>query len=234
MHVQVKVDEILAQLEQVRQLKGEEVYAKAKRDIALSVVLQPNGEAFVKNAFPDLNIEELKQEAAEMRKQQPAFESGGMSAEAMMMQMLRQQVPSIRTQMHLNTFIAAFDAFRATIDGYYTGDLEKAEQAREALNKGLDMAKNVKSMVDRLEQIPEGDRSAQARAATAEPTQFHEYDEQRRLMLELNGIGTKAALETWYAAQKERRDRITDQKLRNELHDAIRARRNMLAEKEQN
>ena len=236
MHFQVKVDEILAQLEQVRKTKGEAIYAKAKRDLALSVILNGNGEAFVKNAFPDLDIDELKKEARELRKQQPAFapESGGMSPEAMMMQMLKQQVPSIRTQMHLNTFIAAFDALRATIDGYYTGNLEQATQGREALDKALDMARDVKMVVERLEEIPEADRSPQARASTAEPKQFHEYDRQKTLLLELGRITSRASLEAWYTETKPVRDLITDQKLRNELHDAIRAKRNDLAEKEQN
>ncbi len=236
MHFQVKVDEILAQLEQVRKTKGDGVYAKARRDLALSVILNTNGEAFVKNAFPDLDIEDLKQEAREMRQQQSAFatESGGMSPEAMMMQMLKQQVPSIRTQLHLNTFIAAFDALRVTIDGYYTGDIEQATQGREALNKALDMARDVKMVVERLEEIPEADRSPQARTSTAEPKQFHEYDRQKTLLLELGRVTSRASLEAWYTETKPARDLITDQKLRNELHDAIRAKRNDLAEKEQN
>lgn len=234
MHFQVKVDEIIAQLEQVRQTKGEAVYAKAKRDLALSVILNTNGEAFVKNAFPDLDIADLKREATELRQQQPAFPAAGMSPEAMMMQMLKQQVPSIRTQVHLNTFIAAFDALRATIDAYYTGDLEKALQSREALNKALDMAKDLKMVVERLEQIPEADRSEQARAATAEPKQFHEYDWHRALMAELRQVTSRAGLEAWYAGTKDRRALVTDQKLRNELHDIIRTMRNAFAEKEQN
>jgi hypothetical protein len=236
MHFQVKIDEILAQLEQVRKTKGEEVYAKAKRDLALSVILNGNGEAFVKNAFPDLDIAELKKEATELRKQQPAFqtESGGLSPEAMMMQMLKQQVPSIRTQMHLNTFIGAFDALRVTIDGYYTGNIEQALKAREALDKALDMARDVKMVVERLEEIPEADRSPQARASTAEPKQFLEYDHQKTLLLELGRITSRVSLEAWYTETKPVRDLITDQKLRNELHDAIRAKRNDLAEKEQN
>ncbi len=96
------------------------------------------------------------------------------------------------------------------------------------------MARDVKMVVERLEEIPEADRSPQARASTAEPKQFLEYDHQKTLLLELGRITSRVSLEAWYTETKPVRDLITDQKLRNELHDAIRAKRNDLAEKEQN
>ena len=229
MQVKMKVEEILAQLEAVRVAKGEAVFQQTRRDLARTVILQPNGEAFVQNAFPDMDVAELRKEAAAA--QAPAF---GDNPDRFMAELLRKQMPSIRTQMHFNTFVAALDALRITVDSYLKGDLEDAAKARAALNTALDMAKNIKGVVEQMEEIPSEARSPQARAATAEPTQFHEYDTQKALMVELANIATRANLDTWYGNSKPAFDGITDQKLRNELFDAIRAKRLELDAREAN
>ena len=228
MQTAVSTDQLLAQLQKIREEHGEIAYEKARRDIATAVILKPNGEAFVRNAFPDLDIESLKKEA-----EQPVTPPAG-PPEQVMLRMLQQQVPSIRTQGHYNLFMAAFDALRTTLDGAFSGDLEKARRGREALNKALDMAVQVKDMIEKLEEIPEAERSEKAKEYMSPPKEFHEYDNQKQLLAELEGLQTRAALGEWYANTKTVRDGITSPALRNELIDKIRAKRNALEAKENN
>jgi hypothetical protein len=151
-----------------------------------------------------------------------------------MLRLLQQQIPSIKTQGQFNLFSAAFDALRTTMDGYFSGDFEKAAKAREALNKALDNAVRVKEITEKLGEIPPEERSPQANEYLEPPKQFHEYDTQRQLLIELAAIQTRHDLGAWYNRTKDQRDRVSSQKLRNELIDSIRAKRNELESKEAN
>lgn len=230
--VELRIDQIQAQLQKLREEHGEEVYQQARRDVAVSVILKPNGETFVKNAFPDLDIEVLKTEAA--KRTAPVEDQPSMSPEHVMLRLLQQQVPSIRTQGHFNLFSAAFDALRTTLDGYFTGDYDRAKRAREALDKALDQAFSMKDTIERLEEIPPAERSDKAKEYLEPVKEFHEYDAQRQLLMELDGINDREALGEWYAKTKHIRDGIVGQGLRNELLDKIRVKRNDLEAKEQN
>lgn len=225
MPVELRIDQIQQQLLKIRDQQGEEVYQKARHDIALSVILKPNGEAFVHNAFPDLDIEALKQEAAKRIEEAHESQGPSMAPEHVMLRLLQQQVPSIRTQGHFNLFAMAFDALRTTLDGYFSGDFERATRGREALNKALDMSKQAKDIIERLEEIPPEQRSKEASATVAPPKEFHEYDAQRQLLVELDGLTTREALNEWYGRTKSSRDLVVSQQLRNELLDRIRAKR---------
>lgn len=231
MPVELRIEQIQAQLQKLREQHGDSVYEQARLDIALSIILKPNGEEFCKNAFPDLDPEELKAEAT---KREAALPDGSTTPEQVMLRLLQQQVPSIKTQGHFNLFSAAFDALRVTLDGYFTGDFERAKRGREALNRALDMAGKVKEVVEKFDEMEPNERSAQANEYLEPPKEFHEYDTQRQLLFELEGITTRSQLGGWYARTKEQRDRVTSQKLRNELLDKIRAKRNALEEQESN
>lgn len=226
MPVAMNIEQITAHLERIREANGEVAFQQARRDLALSVVLQPNGDKFIANAFPDLNIEELKQEAQAKATADPT------SPEQVMMKHLQQQVPSITTQGHLNLFMAAFDALRTTMDGYFSGNPEKAAKARQVLDRTLDTAAKVKETFEKLSEMAPEERSAQANEFLGQPKQFHEYDTQKRLLLELGGQVSVSALGRWYAETKEQRDNIVSTKLRNELIDSIRKKRMDLAAKE--
>jgi len=231
MPVEMSTQQIQEQLQKIRKEHGEVVYLQARRDLALSVILKPNGEEFVKNAFPDLDLGELREEA---QKRLEALPEGQATPEQVMLRLLQQQVPSIKTQGQFNLFASAFDALRTTLDGYFSGDFEKAKKAREALNKVLDTAVRVKEITEKLGEIPPEERSAQANEYLEPPKEFHEYDTQRQLMVELADIKTRLELGQWYERTKPLRDRVTSQKLRNELIDSIRAKRTELETKEAN
>lgn len=220
------IEQVQAQLQKLRETSGEVVYEQTRKKLALSLLQKPNGEEYVRKAFPDMDVEALKA-AAESDKASPQA-----SPEEVMLRLLQQHMPSIKTQGHYNLFAASFDALRTTLDGYFSGNFEQALKARDALNKVLDTAAQVKSIVEKLDEIPPNDRSAVANEYMEPPKQFHEFDTQRQLMIELDSITTLSELGGWYARTKEMRDQVTSQKLRNELIDKIRAKRNELDAKE--
>lgn len=220
MPVEMNIEKVRAQLEQLRVDHGEAVYEQARRDLALALIDKTNGEEHIRLAFPDMNIEELKAQAAAAK-----VAAANESPEQTMMRMLQQQIPSIKTQAHFNLFQAAFDALRTTLDGSFSGDAERARRGREALLKVLDTAGTVPQVLEKLNEMPAEARSAIANEFLEPPRQFHEFDTQRRLMTELGNITTLARLEAWYTDTKSDRDRVTSQKLRNELLDGVRAKK---------
>lgn len=221
----LNIEMLTEQLERIRSQLGDEAYEQARRGFAKSVILKDNGDKFIANAFPDMDIDELRKEAEADQAVNPA--SSG-TPEQVMMEMLRKQVPNIRTQAQFNTFMACFDALRTCLNAYFGRNPETAERAREALNKALDMAAKMPEMEDQLAQMPDDAKSDAAKAFTTEPKEFHEYDKQRKLLVELGNIGTRAALDEWYATNRQTMDDIIDQRMRNELFDAIRDKRKEL------
>jgi len=219
----MKMEEILQHLEQIKATQGKEVYEATRRDLALRIILKPNGEEFVGKAFPDLDIEQLKQ-LAKKEAERPA----PTSPEEMMSAMLRQSMPNLRSQAQYNLFMACFEALRVTLNAYFGAELESAAKARQVLDKALDTAAQITQVSERLKDIPPEQRSDQANEFMEPPRQFHELDDQRRLLAELAALPTLEKLGVWYNENRPVMDNIVSQQLRNELFDAIRKRRKEL------
>lgn len=215
------IDMLHGQLDRIRKEKGEDAYNLARRGFALDLVLKPNGEAFIKNAFPDMDIEELK---AEAQKQPPA----AASPEEAMIQMLKAQMPNLTTQGHYDTFVQAFDALRKTLNAYFGDNKAGGDHAREQLTKVLDMAIKIPEMAQQFAEMSDDEKSDKAKAFTKPATELHEYDTQKQLLLELTAIETSEALEKWYATKREAIDSVVSKRARDEVFDAIRAKRNAL------
>jgi len=94
----LSIEMLLAQLEQIRKQHGDEAYEQARRGFAKSVILKNNGDKFVSNAFPDMDLDELRREA----EAEQTVATG--TPEQTMLAMLRQQVPNIKNQIQFNTF----------------------------------------------------------------------------------------------------------------------------------
>lgn len=224
-------------LEKLRETHGQAAYEKARHDVAVEMILKPNGEAFLKNAFPDFDLTEVRAEAeAKVAASQtmPGADDTPQTPEAVLFNLVRQQMPNLKTQAHFNAFMAAFDALRTTLDGYFTDNPERASRAREALNKVLDMASKINHVAEQAAEVPPEERSERLSEYVEPPKQFHEYDDQRRLRVELAAIPTYEALSEWYQANRKTMDRIVSKSLRDELFDAIRQRRSELTAKEAN
>lgn len=146
----------------------------------------------------------------------------------MMRQALTAQIPNLKTQAQFNIFMNCFDALRSTLNAYFGGETASAEMARDALNKGLDLAKQVVEITEKLKEIPDEAKSDAAKEFTAPAKELHEYDEHRKLVFELSSITNLEALQAWYTENRQRIDQVVSQNLRNELFDTIRELRSKL------
>ncbi len=223
----INIEALISQLRQVREIKGEAAFQEAIQNVAEQVIHHPQGEALLKAALPDINVEELKANMA-------AKKSTSGSPEESMMKMLAMQVPNMKTQAQFNAFMACFDALRATVNAYFGGQTASAEMAREVLNKSLDMAQQVTAAVEKLNDMPDEAKSEEAKEFTRPPKELHEYDTCKRLIGELEGLHSSANLKEWWTANRQTIDEVVSAKPRNELMDAVRARRNALADQEAN
>jgi len=146
----------------------------------------------------------------------------------MMRQAIAAQIPNLKTQAQFNTFMSCFDALKTTLNAYFGGEAASAEMAREALNKGLDMAKQIPDLVEKLAEMPDEVKSDAAKEFTTPAKELHEYDVHRQLIIDLEAVKTLEGLQKWYADNRERMDLVVGASLRNELFDAIRVKRRLL------
>lgn len=225
----INIEALISQLRQVREDKGETAFQEAIQNVAEQIIHQPEGEAFLKAAIPGINVEELK---ARMTSKQSA--GTGSSPDESMRKMLAMQVPNMKTQAQFNAFMVCFDALRATLNADFGGQTASAEMAREILGKALDMAKQVTEAVERLNEMPDEAKSEAAKEFTQPAKELHEYDTCKRLVGELEGLQSSADLKKWWADNRQTIDEVVSTEPRNELMDAVRARRNALADREAN
>lgn len=222
-------EKLVRQLKEIREKHGEAAYKDTCRDIARKFLGVPQGEAILKRFFPEIDVEEAKAGAVETPDTPPMPSFGSMpGGDEMMLQMLRAQIPNLTTQGQFNVFMACFDGLRATLNAYFGGQTVAGETARDALNKALDMAKQLTEMAQQLDEIPDGIKSEVAKEVNRPAKELHEYDEARGLITELEQIGDAKILQEWYDTNRARLDRIVSQKLRDEVFDAIRAKRTAL------
>lgn len=145
---------------------------------------------------------------------------GHMMAEAM-----KAQMPSLKTQAQFTAFMVGFDAFRLLLDSIFSGDAQREVETRDVFEKAIKAARAATEIGRKLEEIPEASRGATFSSFTRPPDEFHEYDIQKRLLIELEGIASLPQLNEWYQATKDARDRVSSQILRNVLMDSIREKR---------
>lgn len=142
-----------------------------------------------------------------------------------MAEALRAQMPGLKTQAQFTAFMIGFDSFRLLMDAVFTRNPEREAQARDAFEKALLAARQATDISEKFQEIPTESRTAASNPFTQPPQQFFEYDIHKKLMAELENIDSAEKLTAWYQANKEDRDRIISQTLRNTLIDSIRAKR---------
>lgn len=219
--MQASRDEILKNLEALRSQHGEEAYGQARDSLALMLIGQPRGEDFLKDAFPDLDLERIRALAQQVTDQKAAQAPAND-----MLALIRTHVPHLQTQAQLDIFMMAFNAFTLTFDSYFSGNLEAAEAARGSMNKALDLIQAAGNMAERVAEIPAEERSAEASKYVDAPKQFTEADEKVKLMAELDALTTHSGLSEWYRNERKRIDGVVSKTLRDELFDAIRTKQN--------
>lgn len=140
----------------------------------------------------------------------------------------RQQMPGIKSQAQYDAAVGALDASRLVINALLEVDTAREQQARSAFELALDTVRKATELTHRLEDSPEAATSAAAQQFKDEPAQFREAEIEARLTHELQQLKSVEALNNWYLATKGLREKLVTQTVRNQLLDAVRAKRNAL------
>jgi hypothetical protein len=225
-----KAEDIVRQLQEIREKHGEAAYKSACKDLARKALHIPQSDAVLKRLLPDLDIDELRAEGPTPPPvpRGPDMPSFGGPDQQVMLQMLQGQIPSMKTQGQLKVFMGCFNALRLTLDGYFGGQTAGAEIAREGLNKLLDMARGISGVTEQLREVPVEAQSEVAR-------KFHEevhppveggVEEAvvKDLLSTLAGVPLEDHFKQWYMHNRNKIEQVKTPELRNKLFDAIRAR----------
>jgi len=146
-----------------------------------------------------------------------------------MAEVLRQSIPSMKSQAQFNAFAIAFDSFRLVIESIFSGNVPGEIEAISTLEKALEAARTATDITKKYEEVPEENRGKASTEFTTAPYTFGEYDIQKRLLGELTAITTTAELNDWYLTTKGDRDKVLTQSLRNILMDSIRQKKGELS-----
>lgn len=139
-----------------------------------------------------------------------------------MAKMLQASMPALKSQAQFNAFALAFDAFRLHVNNLMEG--KSTKESQEVLEKALDAVKQASEITKKYEEVPEA-QGPNSKPFVEAPKEFHEYDEVKSLLLELDHITTGELLDRWYGATANRRALVKTQQLRNTLLDTIRAKK---------
>jgi len=218
-------DELL----KIKHTQGEEAYNKAVQNIAERFLGSKEGEELLRRAFPDFDFAAMRGEQSSKTDSPPMPEFGQNAQERQMLRMLAEQIPNMKTQAQLTVFMAAFDALRLILDGYFGGNLEQATQARNALDQALDMGRQTFEISSKVSEVSDATKSDTAKSfEQLQPTAVHEYDFVKAYIVKINNMTSHSELSEWYAENRTALDKILDPKLRNSVFDTIRAKQRTL------
>ena len=206
-------------LQQYHKDYGEEAWrSEVKRLASQAIKMGPKHETFWKEFTKDyswFDWDSLKQEAQGL-------------IQTTMAELLKEQMPGIKSQAQYNAILGALDALRLVLNAILEGNKGKEAEARKALEIALEATAKATEITNKLESVPEAATSKKSEDFKNPPVQFHEYDIQRKLLTELERISTLSDLNKWYMNTKEQRDRVVTQNLRDILMDTIRTKKNKL------
>jgi len=224
----VPSEDLRTHFEKIRENQGEEAYATARRTFALGMILKDQGETFLKNLWPDLDLAPIREEAEKKAAAAPPPPS--MNPHEVMLNAIRGQIPNMKTQAQFTLFMRAFDAFRLTLNAAFGLDKDTYDKGKQALLMVVETAFSMSEVVEKLAENPEAATSASAEEFKTPPKEFHEYDTQKSLLVELGMLKTSEELQRWYDNNRTRMDGVVSSTLRNELFDAIREKKKALSE----
>lgn len=135
---------------------------------------------------------------------------------------LKSQLPGLKSKAQMNAFMASFEAYRAMVNAILESNPEHETKAQEALIGSFEVIRKATEITNKLRDVPEAATSKASDDFRTEPTQFGEYDKQRKLLSELEGLKTLPDLSDWYKTNRSRLDAVVTSSLRNPLLDAIR------------
>lgn len=234
------IDGMRENMEQVRAAMTPDQWQMFCRTQALQMIQRgPQGEAVARTLFGEyIDVDALKSagvnppEPVEVPpdppRPAPAPAVRDPALDKALVEAVRYSMPGMKSQAQFDAFVTAFDALRCLCDAIFVGDTGAEKTADSNLAKAIGVIRSVTDVTRKLEEVPEAATSAAAEEFKRAPRQFSEVEVQARLLKELASIGDIPALDAWYTDTKADRDGVITPKLRNELYDAIRARKGVL------
>ena len=151
---------------------------------------------------------------------EPATEVPNAFAEA-----LRSQLPGLQSKAQANAFMVSFEAYRAVVNAILSGHMDKELQARETLSASFNTIRQATEITNKLREVPEAATSLASDEFRTAPAQWTEYDKQRKLLNELEGLRSLSDLSDWWKTNRKRIDEIQTPGLRNPLLDLVRSKK---------
>lgn len=231
----LRVEDIASHLQKIRDDQGEADFQTALQGLLKQLLVEEKNEPFVVLLLQHLNttvdLEALKAEAASLRtKRQEAQAaaqavSGGRDLSQVMTEHLKSQMPNLKTQAQFDLVMTAFETLQHYLNAAFAGSPNLAK-SRETLDQLLDLAAKIAVLEEKVQELPQAEKHADF---VTPPREFTEHDKVKQLLAVLPTLATFEALQQWYRAEKPTMDSIVSLDLRNQLFDAIRSRRNALA-----
>jgi hypothetical protein len=141
-------------------------------------------------------------------------------------QAIEEAMPHCKTQAHFDLVTQAWNALQTHLNAVYGFDKETAAKALQGLHQLLELAPKVAEAHRKLQDNPEATANLDYIEPAKELTEHHKH---QTLLAELGGIDSRSRLQSWYISVKPILDGIVSQKLRDELCDAIRVKKQSLA-----
>ena len=165
-------------LSQFLELNGEEAWRVEVQRLALAgICTSPKHEAFWQEftkSFEWLDWETLKKQA--VGKPSPRSPGGNQRPDQMLAEMLRKQMPGIKTQAQYDAVVGALDVVRLVVNAILERDLEGEEEARRALELTFTVLAKATEVTEKLQDSPEAATSQEAERFKDPPAQFHQQE----------------------------------------------------------
>lgn len=223
-------ESVFDHLKNYRLRHGEGAWRKEVTRLAVAAIRQsPQHAAFWKGVCDGEDFEWVSWDKmlASAGADDPASPSPDMQEQ--MLEAMKAQLPGLKTQAQLTAFMGCFEALQLTLNAIFEGDEERVEVGQQAINLALEVAVQATMISKQLEESPEAATGEVAEEFKTPAGDTLEYDTQRKLMTELEGITKLDELVAWYERTADQRNNIKSQNLRNPLLDGVRKKKQALS-----
>lgn len=142
----------------------------------------------------------------------------------------KRKLPENASQAQCDAFLACVDALLIVAGSINNADPENEAIGRRLLDRSIEGFREATKITKTLQETPEAATSPAAEVFKHPPAERDEHQIQRELLGEIEAITDPDRLANWYDESKSRFKGVKTQKLRNEIFDAIRAKRIVLVE----
>jgi hypothetical protein len=228
-----ELDYLIAHFDKIRASQGEEAWQEAIRSFVREGLRNGGKTAiFVQSLARQFDFVDLSAIHAEIDHDTSPPKAVGAPNEDpfrpdenLFAQALRSQIPGLKSQGQINAFMVSFEAYREVVNSILDGNTEKGLKAREALSMSFEAIRQATELTRKLEEVPEAATSTASDDFRAGTATWTEYDKQRKLLSELEGLRSFSDMQDWWTTNRKRIDEVQTPGLRNPLLDLVRAKK---------